>query len=223
MAAVTGVAIPTLNGVWVESVDVDLHTIAELLDQVAATRLPHCLQMRPGVPSKMAELAWARGMRREDHLTPLMVLEGPSRSGKGRALDGFQVRELDPEEAALHAKIAAAGFEAPEELLLELTTPAVLALPGVHCYVGEVDGVPVTTGLGVAIDGWVGIFNIATPPAFRRHGYGAALTAAAVDHAFDAGATSAWLQSSAMGFQIYEEMGFRTSEHWTCWLSPTAT
>jgi hypothetical protein len=32
--------------------------------------------------------------------------------------------------------------------------------------------------------------------------------------------TSAWLQSSALGFAIYEALGFRTFEEWTCWLSP---
>jgi hypothetical protein len=47
LAAVTGVDMPTLNGVWVESVDVDAEMVADLLDQVAATGLPHCLQVRP--------------------------------------------------------------------------------------------------------------------------------------------------------------------------------
>jgi predicted GNAT family acetyltransferase len=78
----------------------------------------------------------------------------------------------------------------------------------------------VTTGLGVTIDTSVGIFNIATPPEFRRRGYGAAVTARAITDGLEAGATWAWLQSSAIGLRVYEALGFRTSEEWTCWQSP---
>jgi hypothetical protein len=57
LAAVTGIALPTLNGVSVERVDADVEDTADLLDQVAATRLPStqepatvswiCVQVRP--------------------------------------------------------------------------------------------------------------------------------------------------------------------------------
>jgi ribosomal protein S18 acetylase RimI-like enzyme len=220
MAAVTGIEIPTLNGVWIESESVDLGTTADLLDQVAATGLPHCLQVRPGASSQIAKLASARGMNRDDHLIPLMVLEDVDRLGTPQAV-GLQIRELGHDEAPIHAQTAAAGFEAPVEPFLRLMTPAILALPGVHCYLGEVDGQPVTTGLGVVTGAYAGIFNIATPPESRRRGYGAAVTARAVEDAFKGGATWAFLQSSAPGFRIYEALGFRTAEEWTCWLSPT--
>jgi hypothetical protein len=36
--------------------------------------------------------------------------------------------------------IAAAGFEAPVEVMLQMMTPLAVALPGLHCYLGEVDG-----------------------------------------------------------------------------------
>jgi ribosomal protein S18 acetylase RimI-like enzyme len=101
-----------------------------------------------------------------------------------------------------------------------MMTPSILALPGVHCYLGEVDGNPVSTGLGVITDASVGVFNIATPPECRRRGYGAALTSRIVKDAFKAGAASAWLQSSTEGYSIYEGLGFRNLEEWTCWISP---
>ena len=219
LAAVTGIEIPTLNGVWVESVNVDPEITASLLDQVAATELPHCLQVRPAAVSQFAKLASARGMKRLDHSIPLMVLEDPDRLAMTQAVGGLQIRELRPEEAALHAQTAAVGFETPEEPFLRLTTPTVLALPGVHAYLGEVDGQAVTTGLGVVMDNYVGIFNIATPPESRRRGYGAAVTARAVEDAFKGGATWAFLQSSAPGFPIYQALGFRSLEDWTCWQS----
>ena len=52
VALVTGVAIPTLNGVWVASPDARADGVADLLDHVAATGLPHCLQARPGVAAQ---------------------------------------------------------------------------------------------------------------------------------------------------------------------------
>lgn len=222
MVAVTGVAIPTLNGVWTESVNANPTTAGELLDQVAATGLPYCLQLRPGTSSQLAEIASTRGMSRDDHPIPLMVLDSPDRLGTWEQSGDLEIRQLGPDEVATHAQVAAAGFEAPVEVMLKMMTPAALALPGVHCYLGEVDGKPVTTGLGVVIDSSVGVFNIATPPESRRRGYGAALTARIVEHAFRTGVTSAWLQSSAQGFAIYEALGFRTCEEWTCWLSPMA-
>jgi ribosomal protein S18 acetylase RimI-like enzyme len=219
MAAVTGIGFPSFNGVWVASENVDLDTTAELLDQVAANGLPHCLQVCPGATSQLADLAAARGMDREDDLVPLMVLEDPHRMGAPEA-EGLQIRELSPAEASIHAKTVAAGFEAPDEAVLQFMNPAVLALPGVRCYLGEVDGLVVTTGLGVTIGTSVGIFNIATPREFRRRGYGAAVTARAITDGLEAGATWAWLQSSAIGLAVYEALGFRATEEWTCWLSP---
>jgi GNAT superfamily N-acetyltransferase len=129
------------------------------------------------------------------------------------------IEVLDPEQAVVHAKVAAAGFQAPAEAFLQLTTPAVLGRPGVRTYLGKVDGEPVTTGVGVCFDNHVGIFNVATLPDHRRHGYGAAITAQAVRDGLDRGARWAWLQSSPAGYGVYEKLGFRTLESWECWIA----
>ena len=221
LAVVTGVALPTLNGVCVASLDADAEVVADLLDQVAATGLPHSLLVRPDVAKRVTDLAVARGMTREQ--LPLMVLEDSSQLGAVQATDGLVIRELVPAEAHLHAKAVAAGFEVPVEPFLQLMTPASLELPGVHCYLGEVDRQPVTTGFGVTLGSYVGIFDIATPPAHRRRGYGAAVTARAVTDGLAGGAKWAWLQPSELGYRVYERLGFRTAEVWSCWLSATAT
>ncbi len=220
LAVVTGVALPTLNGVCVASLDADAEMVADLLDQVAATGLPHCLQVWPDAAKRVTDLAVARGMTREQ--LPMMVLEDSSQLGTARATGGLVIRELVPAEAHLHARAAAAGFEAPVELFLQMMTPAGLELPGVHCYLGEVDGQPVTTGFGVTLGSYVGIFNIATPPAQRGRGYGAAVTARAVADGLAAGAKWAWLQASELGYPVYERLGFHTAEVWSCWLSEAA-
>jgi N-acetylglutamate synthase len=218
LAAVTGVEVPTLNGVWVGRDDAESGTLADLLDEVAASGLPHCLQSRPGAAEQADRLAVERGMRR-DEIIPLMVLERRSALPSAGALNGLAIRELEPHEAALHASVAAAGFEAPAEPFLQLMTASLLAATGVRCYVGEVDGVAVTTGLGVTLGGSVGIFNIATPPAHRRRGFGAAVTTRAVTDGLAAGATWSWLQASRAGRPVYERLGFRTLESWRSWVS----
>lgn len=97
---------------------------------------------------------------------------------------------------------------------------ALSVLPGLRMYVGTVDEVPVTTALSVPTSGdSVGIFNVATPPAHRGHGYGAAVTAAAIADGMAAGARWSWLQSSPEGVGVYERLGFRTVESWAMWVS----
>jgi ribosomal protein S18 acetylase RimI-like enzyme len=97
-----------------------------------------------------------------------------------------------------------------------------VGVEGMRCYVGEVDGRAVATGLGFTVDDHVGIFNVATSPEVRRRGYGAALTARATEDGLAAGAGWAWLQSSPSGYRVYERLGFRPVERWdVCWLPLT--
>jgi hypothetical protein len=221
VAVVTGVPAPDLNGVWPERADPDPDTTATLLDQVAATGLPHCLQLRPGSSPVLAGLAAMRGMSRDQADIPLMVMENPAPLDRVQHVDELGIRQLRPDEAPLHVAVAAAGFEAPQEPFRQLITPSVLRLPGVRCYLGEVGGRPVTTGIAVLLGASVGVFNIATPPADRRRGYGAAVTARAVTDGLAAGARWSWLQSSPAGHLIYERLGFQTVESWGAWLSAT--
>jgi ribosomal protein S18 acetylase RimI-like enzyme len=153
---------------------------------------------------------------------PLMVIEDSGQIDSALVASGLVIRELLPDEAQLHARVAAAGFEVAPEMFLQLMSPAVLAIPGVRCYVGEADGQPVTTGLGIKLGSNVAIFNIATPPEHRRRGYGAAVTARAVADGLAAGAQWSWLQSSTEGYKVYERLGFRTMEAWPCWIAQGA-
>jgi hypothetical protein len=92
-----------------------------------------------------------------------MVMEDSAMLGRAQRVAGLEIRQLRPEEAQLHASVAAAGFEAPARPFLQLITPEVLRLPGVRCYLGEASGHPVTTGIGVTLGAFVGIFNFAAP------------------------------------------------------------
>jgi N-acetylglutamate synthase len=217
-AAVTTVQVPTLNCVWTEDVAADPEAVASFLARIRDERIPHCLQIRPGAEPALGDLAGDLGMVKDEAL-PLMVLEG--RESLPETPAELVIRELDPVQAPLHASVAAAGFGVPEEPFRALMLPSVLNGQGVRCYLGEVDGEPVTTGVGVTEGEAVGIFNIATPPHHRRHGYGAAITARAVRDGMTHGARWAWLQSSELGYPTYARLGFRTVEAWETWVTPT--
>lgn len=217
IGGVTLVPVPTLNGVWAYGLDAEADGAAALLDRVAASGVPHCLQIGPRCSDALRDLAASRGMAPDGEI-PLMALDD------ARALDSVEARDLAvkllaPEQAVVHAEIAAAAFEAPPEVFQALVTPAVLATPGVRCYVGELDGEPVATAVSVTRGGSVGIFDVGTLPAKQHRGYGAAITARAVRDALGHGAQWAWLQSSQVGYRVYERLGFRALESWECWIA----
>lgn len=220
LGCVSGVPVPTLNGVWPEEAVPDEMLVSEVLDQIARSGLPYCLQARPGAPEHLAELAVRRGMVEREPL-PLMVLENPQHLAAAQELEQLRIRQLEAEEALLHARIAARGFEAPEEMFAQLMPPAVIARPGTRCYLGTMGEDAVTTGLGVTLDDFVGIFNIATPREHRGHGFGAAVTARAASDGLSSGASWSYLQSSVAGYGIYERLGYETLERWSCWVTPT--
>ncbi|MGD0810473.1 MAG: GNAT family N-acetyltransferase [Acidimicrobiales bacterium] len=218
LAAMSGVALANCNGVWAEQVEPDEDLVAALLNEVATAQLPYCLQLRPGASLALTNLPGGRGMVL-DAQVPLMVLEGSGALEAARRVDGLEIRELTPEAVQEHVTIAASGFGAPEDLMAQLATPALLRVPGVRCYVGEVDGHPVTTGVGLTLHRFVGIFSIATPPRYRGQGYAGAVTARAVADGLSDGAEWAWLQSSPAGYPIYTRLGFKTVERWSSWVS----
>jgi len=68
-------------------------------------------------------------------------------------------------------------------------------------------------GLGVHVDGVVGLFDIVTHPDFRRRGLAARLCAGLVTWAAEAGAHTVFLQvveSNSGAIRLYESLGFTT-------------
>lgn len=218
IAMVTGLPVPTLNGVWAYGQAAESKDLAMLLADVTETGVPYCIQGRSADRERLGALAAESGLSPESDI-PLMVLDDASRLSEATALPGLDIRELSADEYDLHAEVAAAGFEAPIEIFLSLTQ-RLRDVVGVRIYVGSVDGVNVSTALSVRTpDGVVGVFNVATPPNHRRHGYGAAVTSRVVADATATGAPWAWLQSSERGLPVYEGLGFRTVEAWPCWVT----
>jgi hypothetical protein len=211
---VTGLAIPTLNGVICAS-SASAPDVTVLLDKVGGSAVPYALQSRSGLTGELVDLPTRFGMTRADDL-PAMVLDRPPITAAG-VDDGLTVRRLGHDEIDVHFGLLGEAFEAPVRLFAPMA--GTLCRPGTRLYVGEVGGQPVTTGAAIDCNEAVGIFNVATPDRFRRRGYASAVTARAVLDGLSTGAARAYLQSSPMGLGVYLGLGFRTIETWQVWVT----
>lgn len=209
---VTGVQLPTLNGLWLHG-EADPAELSRLLSDVADAGFPYCVQAVPECVECGMAIAGSRRLERGPDI-PLMTCATPPPEIVAR---GLVIRELTPDVFDLRSNIAAAAFEVPASVMQQATS-VISQLPGYRMFLGEVDGVAVTTAVAITSGESVGVFDVATPAEHRGHGYGAAITAHAIRVGFDAGARWAWLQSSPEGFGVYERLGFRTVERWALWV-----
>lgn len=125
-------------------------------------------------------------------------------------VDGLRVVTCwDSAELALWAKTMAQGYSIPKALARSFTAPVTAGLIGYELYLGFVGDEPVATSGLVLNNGVAGVYMVSTVPAQRQHGYGEQVTRQAMLRGRDLGASFASLQSSAMGFPVYQRMGFR--------------
>jgi ribosomal protein S18 acetylase RimI-like enzyme len=217
-ACVTGIPSAGLNGIWCSRRDPDPNELTRLLGVLRDRGVPHLLEVRPGTDDAALAVAAESDLIPADDM-PLMRLDDPARlHGAVAAAPQLAIRELAPDEAELHARVGAAGFGENPDHFIRLLPPVVMAVDGFRAYAGEVDGEIVTTAVGVTLDDYVAVFNVATPAGHRRRGYGAAITARVVEDGFANGARWSWLQSSPSGYRVYEALGFRTLERWLSWV-----
>ncbi len=117
------------------------------------------------------------------------------------------VAELDT-----FARLSAANWDPPDPQVLAFygrTASALLSDEAPQwLYVGYADGEPVATAEATVHAGTVGLFNIATRPAFRGRGIGSMMTWQPLRDARAAGCDLGVLQAAAAGVGIYRRLGF---------------
>ena len=198
--------IPSFNGVWPDE-DSAAGALSDALAEVAAEGIEAGVLARSGETPAVDEAARELGLTAAERIPGMVANAGDLIGPATPELDVIRVETADGFAQAL--ALAAEGFELPADLLAPLYMLEVTGLNGFDVYVGRVAGRDVTTAVSYLIDGDVGIFNVATPSAYRGRGYGAAITAHAVLEGFAAGADLAYLQSSAIGESVYRRLGFR--------------
>lgn len=206
---VTGVPFPTLNGVWVHSADVDPAQLSALVQAVPKSSpwsVQVCGDARPIAERTLDDFVLAAQV-------PLMTLQALPKASP----TPLDIRVLPPGDFDARTAIAAGAFEVSVEDM-RAATALFSRIDGYRMYLGSMAGHAVTTAVSIQRADSVGIFDVATPAAQRGHGYGSAITCRALNDAFAAGATWAWLQSSDDGYHVYEHLGFQTVDTWSLWM-----
>ena len=108
--------------------------------------------------------------------SPLMVAP----TGDIEEVGDWSIRLVDEGSWHDHVETIANGFGIPLDLA-ESLIPATLAASGEYAgFIAHLDGIAVSTATLVVSDGVAGVYNVATPQAYRGRGFGGAATRAAV-------------------------------------------
>jgi ribosomal protein S18 acetylase RimI-like enzyme len=174
------------------------------------------------LPETLAEL---RPIIEEMKLTEMEVFPGmildpiPEAVSSGTRLEIRQVR--GSAEVADFLRTGESGFGGPPNYL-DVWKEGILSGASVQWsrganYLGFAGGKPVATSARIRTGDVAGIYFVSTLPAFRRRGFGDAMTRRAISDGRSTGCTMAYLQASKMGRPIYEKMGFRVLEEYSEW------
>ncbi len=215
----TQLPVAPFNGVWGTSRDVRADAVLAAVDDFHGGALPWNLQLRPGYPAELDRELADRGLAMTERI-PFMVLTDPSRADAVVTAAGD--RTLRPVTSFVDVdsmmSLLEQGFSMPPALTRVLFPIRLFLLDGATAWLAATESQDVSTALGMVLEECCGVFNVATPEAQRGHGHGALVTAQAVLHGFATGATSSYLQSSSMGYSVYEKLGFATVERWQQWM-----
>ncbi|HZG94791.1 MAG TPA: GNAT family N-acetyltransferase [Mycobacteriales bacterium] len=207
------------NSVWPRAAGVlDIDSKLAAVERFYAKHgLPSMLQLSPASrPADLADLLQARGYA---------VRAAP------RAVQTAPVQQVAEVGDAAAVRIAPELDETWFTILGEVNTTfgrnaatarALLAgvnVPSAYAVL-TLDGEPAAAGRGVVDSGWLGIFNMATLPAFRRRGAASAILAALAKWASSLGATNSYLQleaDNAAAPALYEKAGFTPAYEYSYW------
>ena len=207
----SGIPMALFNPTYaVSSIDDPTAAVESVTAHYASLGSAYAVVFRDDVAPGLADACAAAGMV-EHWRMPLMVLDPIPGSPEGADVDGLEVRAVDDTGVEAYVDVLAAGFGMPRDIAaLLMGKELLLDTPGFTGFLGILDGEPVATS-GVYVTGGIaGVYNVATLPAARGKGVGAAVTWAAALAGAAAGATRSILQASEMGAPVYTRMGYAT-------------
>jgi ribosomal protein S18 acetylase RimI-like enzyme len=194
--------------------------------------IPACVQVSPASePADLAARLAARGYV-EEARTLAQVADADAvagRLGEARLADpALAVTVVDaPDDAWLGAWWSVDGRGGSAEL--DVARRILTRGPAVYAAVRErvaADGsaprVLATARLAL-VDGWGGLYAVATRPEARRRGLSRAAMAAAVDAGRERGITALWLQvveANAAACALYADLGFAAVSRYAYWTRP---
>jgi GNAT superfamily N-acetyltransferase len=209
----SGVRHPIFNGAVALEADVGEATVREVVDWFRARELPFLWWLLPsqqstGLSRCLEDAGLARAFE-----TPGMVLS-PDRLGPAPPLpEGLRIEPVNDRVGYDHfGRVLNDGDFQAASPVAEAILPLLKPDPGdsrFRFFLGYHGGEPVATSMRFVSAGAVGIYGIATLPAARRRGFGAAMTLAAVeDGQRVAGSGVSVLTATPLGLPVYKRLGF---------------
>jgi GNAT superfamily N-acetyltransferase len=209
---------PMMNSVVSTHLPADLspestrEKIAAILAPFQARRLPLHWCIWPSTqPDDLGRHLQAYGLTNVGS-SPGMTLDLAQPLPPLSPVEGLQIERVGDDvtlEQWLNVCLNGFGFSEHDQAIIR---PAVRQLGYANPlfqYAGRLNGTAVATTSLLLKDGIAGISNVATLPEARQKGIGAAMILAALNDARAAGCQRAILTASAMGYPIYQRLGFR--------------
>lgn len=213
----TGVPLPPFNPTLIEHEPVDADAaIGQAEKHYDGTGLSFGIDLESSLHAPVRAAARRAGLTMVESrpgmavaLSDVRVVAPPT------GVDVFRVEAPALLDEVVQVDAAAFGGDAATTRLF--LPDAVLEDPAQRVYAARVDGRMVSVGESTTLDGVIGVFGIATDPAYRRRGLGAAVTALLLADR-QGEADLAVLDASDLGFGVYERLGFRTTSTWEVWV-----
>lgn len=184
-------------------------TIAEALVYFDERAVPYGVVTPEGLDPAAERACLDLGLAHLHTLPGMALAPPPERTPPAPA--SLEIRIVHTaEDHDLHVQTDATGFEGDLELTRRVFPASLIARPYAVEFLGFADGLPVATSVLVVTGRTAGIYGVSTVPAYRRRGYGEAMTWRAIAEGVARGCRMANLQASEMGKPLYARMGFRT-------------
>lgn len=127
------------------------------------------------------------------------------------SLPAMLCKEVRDERTRLDfSTVMSTAFQVPAPMARDVYAGELLWRNPMSGWIGYVAGQPVSTAVTVTAAEAIGLYAVATVPAFQKKGYGEGIMRMALEEASRrSGIKRAVLQSTSIGYSLYVRMGFR--------------
>jgi GNAT superfamily N-acetyltransferase len=219
----TGVPADDQNAAFVVRPLRDPHAaLSEALAYFDEREMPYGILMREGLDPTAERTCLELGLVHVFTLPGMALAPLPDAIPAGPVeLEIRTVTTVAEHEA--HVETDAAGFEGSLDHARRLFPATLFQRGDAIEFTGFVDGVPVAVSTLVVTGRTAGVYGVATIPAYRRRGFGEAMTWRAIRDGAALGCEMANLTASVMGRPLYERMGFRVVAPFLIFARPAAS